>query len=87
MPLLMKQVLLVTIVVLTILVVGINAVYMLVSPKAWFRLPTWIRKQGTLTREDSTHGWGAVNVRIAGAVILAGIVWILVSFVSTKWIG
>ena len=28
----------------------INAAVMLVSPRTWFKLPTWIRAQGTIKR-------------------------------------
>lgn len=58
-------------------VVVFNSVYMLVSPKAWFRLPGWIRAAGTLTEDKFSVGWGAVQVRIAGALFLAIVGWVL----------
>lgn len=54
------------------LVMAINAVFMLVSPDAWFRLPGLLRAQG----EFST-AWGAIHVRLTGAMILAAIAWVL----------
>jgi hypothetical protein len=55
----------------------INAAYMLVSPRAWFALPSWLRATGSLPQGRYTSGWGAVQVRIGGAVFLAGLVWVL----------
>jgi hypothetical protein len=55
----------------------INATFMLVSPKSWFRLPGWLRTTGTLTEQKYGSGWGAVEVRITGALILALIGWVL----------
>jgi hypothetical protein len=58
-------------------VVFVNALFMLASPTAWFRLPGWIRAQGTLTEEKYATGWGAISVRLTGAVMLAVIAWVL----------
>jgi hypothetical protein len=58
-------------------VVFVNALFMLASPTAWFRLPGWIRAQGTLTEEKYATGWGATSVRLTGAVMLAVIAWVL----------
>ena len=55
----------------------VNALFMLASPKAWFRLPHWIRAQGTLTEEKYGSGWGAITVRLGGAVMLTVIGWVL----------
>lgn len=60
---------------ITFLLLTVNGLYMLVSPRAWFRLPGWLRAQGTLTRERYTAGWGAIQVRIAGAALLCLIIW------------
>jgi len=59
------------------LIVGINGVYMLFSPKAWFRLPGWIRAAGTLTEDKFSTGAGALQVRITGAMFLSVIGWVL----------
>lgn len=58
-------------------VLFVNALFMLVSPKAWFRLTSWIRAQGSLTEEKCASGWGAIQVRSAGAILLGFIAWIL----------
>lgn len=55
----------------------INASFMLVSPRAWFRLPSWLRAQGTMTEEKYGKGWGAVQVHIAGALMIGVLVWVL----------
>lgn len=55
----------------------VNGAYMLVSPQAWFRLPPWLRAQGTLTREKYTSGWGALQVRFAGGAMVAVLVWVI----------
>lgn len=64
------------------LVLAVNAAFMLVSPRAWFRLPDWIRMKGSLSESEYTRGWGAVEVRLAGAAFLAGIVWVLYSLAT-----
>ncbi len=58
-------------------VVVINAFFMLVSPKAWFRLPGWILAKGTLTEKRFASGWGAIEVRLTGAIMLGTILWVL----------
>jgi hypothetical protein len=59
------------------LVVVFNALYMLISPKAWFRLPGWLRTSGTLTETKFSAGWGGMQIRVAGALFLAIIGWVL----------
>ena len=54
------------------LIMVINAVVMLVSPRAWLRLPGWLRAQGKFAT-----GWGGLHVRLTGALILASIAWVL----------
>jgi len=63
--------------VLVVLLMAINAAFMLASPRSWFRLPAWLRAQGSLTEDKYATGWGAVQVRVTGAVILASIAWVL----------
>jgi hypothetical protein len=59
------------------LVMSINAFYMLISPRAWFRLPRWIRAEGSLTEGKYTTSWGAIQVRFTGALFLAIIGWVI----------
>lgn len=55
----------------------INSAFMLVSPRRWFRLPGWLRAQGSLSEDKYASGWGAIQVRVTGAVILIAIAWVL----------
>jgi hypothetical protein len=64
-------------VILVGLILTINAAFMLVSPRAWFRLPDWLRAQGTLTEDRYATGWGAIQLRLTGAGMLAAIAWVL----------
>jgi hypothetical protein len=58
-------------------IIAINAAFMLISPRAWFRLPGWIRSAGSLTEKKFGSGWGAIEVRITGALGLGAILWVL----------
>ena len=62
--------------VIVVLSLSTNAVFMIISPKTWFRLPSWIRANGTLTEKTYGSGWGAVQVRVLGAIMLTVITWI-----------
>jgi len=55
----------------------INGSFMLVSPRTWFRLPTWLSARGSLTEEKYSTGWGALEVRLTGAAFLAVVVWVI----------
>ncbi|HWY69216.1 MAG TPA: hypothetical protein VNX88_11140 [Terriglobales bacterium] len=55
----------------------INAAFMLASPRAWFHLPVWLRAQGSLTEDRYSSGWGAVQIRVTGALILGARAWVL----------
>ena len=58
-------------------VIAVNASVMLVSPKHWFGLPNWIFLKGSLTQSRYGRGWGAIEVRLAGAIMLGTIGWVL----------
>jgi hypothetical protein len=65
---------------LAVLGVGllVNALFMLLSPQAWFRLPDWFpARSSSMTEERYGSGWGGIEVRLAGAAMLALIVWVL----------
>jgi hypothetical protein len=64
------------IVAVVVVLMVINGSFMLVSPRAWFRLPSWLRAQGTLTEDRYSIGWGALQLRIAGGLMLASIGWV-----------
>jgi hypothetical protein len=56
----------------------INGAFMLASPRAWFKLPAWLAaSRGPLTPEKYSSGWGAVQVRLAGAVFLGTVIWVI----------
>ena len=61
----------------------INGFYMLISPKAWFALPRWLGLQGVLTPERYTSRWGALQVRVLGALIIVTAAWIATDLVAT----
>jgi len=62
---------------LTVSSIAVNALFMLISPRSWFCLPDWIRAQGSLTEKKCGAGWGAIQVRITGALALGVILWVL----------
>jgi hypothetical protein len=55
--------------------IAVNAVCMLVSPRAWFRLPTWIRVRG-FSFGAKADGSG-IQLRVTGVLILAFVAWFL----------
>jgi hypothetical protein len=67
----------------TVTIMLINAFYMLVSPKAWFGLPRWLGLQGVLTLDRHGNRWGALQVRVLGAIIIASVVWIASELLPT----
>jgi hypothetical protein len=64
-------------VVLMVVLLTVNAVFMVASPRAWFRLPTWLRASGSLTAQKHATGWGAFEVRVLGTIWFALITWVL----------
>ncbi len=56
---------------------AVNGVFMLASPRAWFRLPGGLLAKGSLTEKKYATGWGAVQVRVTGAIFLAMIAWVV----------
>ena len=73
----MKQIIGVVCFVITIVAIGANAILMLISPRTWFRLPSWIRLSGSLVEEKFGRGWGGIQVRALGGLFLAVISWFL----------
>ena len=69
---------------IAIVVIGliINGLCMLVSPRAWYRLPHWFRASGGLPEEKYGRGWGAIQVRLVGATFLGGIAWVIYDVIS-----
>jgi uncharacterized membrane protein len=60
-------------------IVLVNGVFMLASPKAWFRLPRLLRLSGSLTEDKYTGGWDGFQVRILGAIVIMVISWFVYS--------
>ena len=58
----------------------VNAAFMLISPRAWFRLPGWLRAQGGLTKRRFAHGVGALQVPITKGLMLAAFGWVAYHF-------
>ena len=65
----------------TIVVVGTNAAFMLIWPRAWFRLPNWIRFNGTLSEQKYATGWPSLELRLGGAIVLFAIVWVVLHII------
>jgi uncharacterized protein YjeT (DUF2065 family) len=66
---------------LTVAAVGVvlvvNGLFMVLSPRAWFRLPSWIPGRGSLTEKRYGSGSGAIHVRMMGALVLGVVAWVL----------
>jgi hypothetical protein len=54
-------------------ILSINAIAMLISPRAWFELPEWLRLSGSMQLKKAKYlrGWGAFQVRFVGFIFLA----------------
>jgi len=58
----------------------INGVCMLFAPRAWHRLPDWFPSAGTFVRERYGGEKGLIGIRMTGAVLLAGIAWVVYDY-------
>jgi hypothetical protein len=56
-----------------------NATVMLISPKLWFRLPSWFAPRGTMAERRYGNKRGYIQVRALGAIFFAVIVWMIYS--------
>jgi hypothetical protein len=69
---------------LTVAFVGlsffINGCFMLISPKAWFRLPCWVAARGPLTEAKYGRGPASMQIRLLGAIFIAFPVLCLMDF-------
>ncbi len=63
--------------IIAMVAVGGNGLMMLISPRAWFGLPWWIRASGGLSRDKYGSGWGAIQIRLLGAILLGMVVWFI----------
>jgi hypothetical protein len=55
----------------------VNGLVMLISPARWFQLPAWLGLWGSLTKGKYSTGPASVGVRMAGAVFLAVVGFLL----------
>jgi hypothetical protein len=66
--------------IVTITVVSVNSLLMLISPKLWFRMPTWMRLSN-FPEAKFKDGRGGIRIRLLGAIFLAAIIWFAHGFV------
>jgi len=71
-----------TFAILTLVMMAINGAFMLFSPKLWFRLPGWIRANGRFENDKDSFGFGAVQIRILGGVVLIVFAVFVAAFVA-----
>jgi hypothetical protein len=77
-----------TFAVLTLLMVGVNAFFMLLFPRLWFRLPGWIRANARFTAQKHGSGPASFQVRAVGAAaLLVAIVIALAIALDGGWQG
>jgi hypothetical protein len=60
-----------------VLLMVVNTLFMVTSPAAWFRLPPWLRASGNLKPEEYAQGFGGIQIRFVGGVILLVMVWVV----------
>ena len=73
----MRRLLIIAVASLVALFLAVNGAFMLLSPRAWFGLPKWLRVSGNLSKGDHVSGLGALDVRIAGAAFLGIVAWVV----------
>jgi hypothetical protein len=54
----------------------VNGLIMVISPRIWFRLPTWTGVHGRLTKEKYSSGPASIEVRLLGAIVVAATAWV-----------
>lgn len=52
-----------------------NGLIMLISPRVWFALPSWLAFDGVLNRKKYGSGPGALQVRIPGLIFAGSVMW------------
>jgi hypothetical protein len=73
-----------TFAIFTLLMMGINATFMLFSPRLWFRLPNWIRANARFASEKDGAALAAVQIRILGGVVLIVLIVIVAGIVLSN---
>jgi hypothetical protein len=55
-----------------------NGAVMLISPKAWWRLPSWLAGHGTMTERKYDSRGGRLQVRALGAIFIAVVAYVVI---------
>jgi uncharacterized protein YjeT (DUF2065 family) len=55
----------------------VNGLFMFISPRKWFEMPSFFPVRGSLTKKTYSSGLGAVEVRIVGLVSMGLVLWVL----------
>jgi len=71
------KIIVVLLLVYVAIAIVINGLFMFVSPRAWFRLPRGLKVSGSLPAGRYSSGWGAIEVRVAGAAVLGLMAYLL----------
>jgi hypothetical protein len=56
-----------------------NGIVMVVSPRTWFRLPSWFAGRGTMTERKYSTRNGSLQVRVLGAIFVAAVAYLLIN--------
>jgi hypothetical protein len=59
-----------------------NGAFMLISPRAWLRLPAWFPSAGTSFRERYGSEKALIGIRMTGAAFLVAIAWVVYDYFS-----
>lgn len=59
----------------------VNGAVMLISPRLFFSLPSWMSAKGSLTKERYASGFGAIQLRLLGAVFAGFPLWLIYEIV------
>ena len=70
--------------VIVVTIMLINALYMLISPKAWFSLPRWLGLHGVLIFERYGNRWRELQIRILGVIIMGAVAWVVIELIRSR---
>jgi hypothetical protein len=55
-----------------------NGIVMLVSPRTWFRLPSWLAGRGRITEQEYGTRNGSLQIRVLGFIFVAAVAYVLI---------
>ena len=55
-----------------------NGAVMLISPRTWFRLPSWLAGHGTMTERKYDSRSGRLQVRMLGAIFIGVVAYVVI---------